>query len=296
MKTLKTLLVIILVITSLSSCIKKEDPEPSTTACKAMGYTYDQSTLTYDLVWAEEFDGTAVNLDNWTYETGGSGWGNNELQYYTNGLNSTVKDGLLNIEIRKESFEGKNYTSSRMISRNKADFLYGKIDVYAKMPENKGSWAAVWMMPTSSSAYGPWPNSGEIDIVEYVGYAPDRVYGTVHTASYNHKKGTQRGFDTTIKDADTFHLYTVEWLPDQIRFYIDGKFMYRFAPGLFLNCPTSKAWPFDRKFFLIVNTAVGGDWGGAQGIAETGWPQNMQVDYIRVYQSPQMPAILATKK
>jgi len=295
MKTIKHLLLIALLLATLSGCQKKEEPEPSTLACKAMGYTYTLEDLSYTQVWADEFNDDQVNLEDWSYETGGSGWGNNELQYYTAGLNVSTHDGLLDIETRQETINGRDYTSTRMVSRNKQDFLYGKIEVYAKMPKTKGSWAAVWMMPTSS-AYGTWPSSGEIDILETVGYAPDMIYGTVHTAVFNHKKGSQKGYSSTLDQPEEFHLYTLEWLPDQIRYYVDGVFKFRFAPGIFLNCPTSSQWPFDRSFYLIINTAVGGDWGGAQGIDETGWPQHLLVDYIRVYQIDQLDAILATKK
>lgn len=295
MKTTKTIMTTLLLLSAMAGCTPKEEPEPSTLGCKANGYTYELDDLTYSMVWAEEFDGDAVNTDDWLFETGGSGWGNNELQYYTNGDNASVKDGLLTIEMRKETVGGRDYTSTRMVTRGRQDFKYGKIDVYAKMPKNLGTWAAVWMMPTTSS-YGGWPNSGEIDILETVGYAPDMIYGTVHTADYNHKKGTQQGYSSTLENPTEFHLYTIEWLPDQIRYYVDGKYKFRFAPGLYLNCPNSQQWPFDRSFYLILNSAVGGDWGGAQGVAETGWPDIMQVDYIHVYQVDQLDAILATKK
>lgn len=286
-----------LLVTSLTGCTKKEEPEPSTLACKALGYTYDAEALTYELVWSDEFDGTEVNKDNWSYETGGSGWGNNELQYYTSGLNSSVKDGFLSIEVRKEAYEGASYTSSRMVSRQKADFTYGKFEIRAKMPQLKGTWSAIWMMPTSSSTYGTWPASGEIDIMESVGYVPDTVYGTIHTSSFNHKKGTQKGYSKALPGiSEDYHVYTVEWLPDEMRFYVDNTFMYRFKPGLYLNCPTYSQWPFDKNFFLILNTAVGGDWGGAQGVSESGWPVTMSVDYVRVYQAKEMPSIIAAKK
>ncbi len=295
MKTLKSIMVTTLLISALSGCTKKEEPEPSTLACKAMGYTYTLEDLTYTQVWADEFDGDSVNTENWSFENGGSGWGNNELQYYTNGLNASVKDGFLDIETRKELFNDRDYTSTRLVSRGKADFRYGKIEVYVKMPKTRGTWSAVWMMPTTSS-YGTWPASGEIDILETVGYAPDMIYGTVHTALYNHKKGTQRGYSSTLENPEGYHLYTIEWLPDQIRYYVDGVFKFRFMPSLYIDCPNSRQWPFDRAFYLILNTAVGGDWGGAQGVDETGWPDHMLVDYIRVYEIDQLDAILATKK
>jgi beta-glucanase (GH16 family) len=184
-----------------------------------------------------------------------------------------------------------------MVSRQKADFTYGKFEIRAKMPQLLGTWSAIWMMPTSSSNYGTWPASGEIDIMESVGYVPDVVYGTVHTASFNHKKGTQKGYNKTLPNISTdYHVYTVEWLPDEMRFYVDNNFMYRFKPGLYLNCPTYSQWPFDKNFFLILNTAVGGDWGGAQGVSESGWPVTMSVDYVRVYQAKEIPAIIAAKK
>lgn len=297
MKTRLTVLIIGLLLSSLSACTKEDPkPDPTPTNCKGDGYTYELSDLTYTLRWAEEFDGTSVNLSNWQYETGASGWGNNELQHYTPGENASVSDGHLTITIKKEAYKGSNFTSTRMVSRDRFEFRYGKVEVRAKMPELLGTWAAIWMMPANSS-YGTWPKSGEIDIMEYVGYEPDRVHGTVHTDSYNHKKGTQQGFSTVINNvADEFHIYTIEWLPDQIRFYIDGQYYWRYNPGLFLNCPIYKQWPFDQDFYLILNTAVGGDWGGARGIADTGWPQEMQVDYIRVYAIDQLQAILDSKK
>lgn len=295
MKTLKSIMVMTLLISAMSGCTKKEEPEPSTLKCKSVGYTYDLDALTYSLAWSDEFDGTTINKDNWFFETGGSGWGNNELQYYTDGLNASVKDGLLDIEARKETYNNLEYTSARMVSRGKQDFLYGKIEVYAQMPKTKGTWAAIWMMP-QTSAYGGWPSSGEIDILETVGYAPDRIYGTIHTAVFNHKKGSQKGYTAVLDQPEAFHLYTIEWLPDQIRYYVDGVFKFRFAPGIFLDCPTSAQWPFDRTFYFVLNVAVGGDWGGAQGVAEEGWPQHMLIDYVRVYQIDQLDTILATKK
>ena len=142
----------------------------------------------YELVWSDEFDYTGLpNSEKWSYDVGGSGWGNNELQYYTENRteNARVENGNLIIEARKESYGGNNYTSARLITKSQGDWLYGKIEVRAKLPGGRGAWPAIWMLPTDW-AYGGWPSSGEIDIMEYVGYDPGVVHGTVHTESYNH--------------------------------------------------------------------------------------------------------------
>jgi beta-glucanase (GH16 family) len=286
MKKYVFFLILIVLTLGLSACEVEEPYEP-TVECKATGYDYDYTTINdYQLVWYDEFDrGSMPDPTFWTYETGGSGWGNNELQYYTNGQNVFIEDGVLVIEARKEFYSGREYTSTRMVTRNKAGFKYGKFEIRAILPTGTGTWPAIWMMPTTSY-YGTWPNSGEIDIMEHVGYNQNVVYGSIHTKSYNHKIGTQRGGSITIPTASTeFHVYSIEWLPDRIMFFVDGVKYYTFAPGLSLNCPTKDQWPFDNRFFFILNIAVGGDWGGARGVDDEIFPQRMSVDYIRVYQS-----------
>ena len=254
--------------------------------CKGDGYDYDPSAIDdYELVWEDHFDGDSLNLDNWSYQVGGSGWGNNELQYYTEGNNVSVSEGKLTIQARKEDVGGRAYTSSRIRTANKKDFLYGKVDILAKMPPGRGTWAALWMMPTDSR-YGIWPRSGEIDIAEFVGYDPNRTHATVHTLSYNHKNNTQQGASRSVENLTSeFHLYSIEWLPDRIEFFVDGIRIFRFFPGLFLTCPKSSEWPFDQRFHFIFNIAIGGDWGGVQGVDDTIFPTEMIVDYIQVYQS-----------
>ncbi len=281
----------------LAGCTEKPPKEESTLHCKGMGYTYDLNALTYDMVWNDEFevDG-APDPMKWSYETGGHGWGNQELQYYTDGENVEVKDGKLVIEVRKENVGNNPFTSTRMISKNKGDWRYVKIEVVAKVPENLGTWSAIWMLPTVSQ-YGGWPKSGEIDIMEHVTQDQDKIFGTVHTSKFNHKIGTQKGFSSRVEDVNgTFHTYAIEWLPDQIRFSIDGTFKYRFMPSLYLNCPNYTEWPFDVPFHLILNVAVGGSWGGAKGVAEEGWPVSMEIDSIRVYKAQEIEDILKTKK
>ncbi|WP_276499301.1 glycoside hydrolase family 16 protein [Pontibacter litorisediminis] len=232
-------------------------------------------------VWADEFDYTGKpDPGKWGYDTGGHGWGNNELQYYTDKLsNASVAGGVLTITARKQKKAGMDYTSARLVSKNKGDFLYGRFEVRAKLPTGRGTWPAIWMLPTDW-AYGGWPKSGEIDIMEHVGYDQNRVHITVHTEAYNHSKGTQKGKQEIVPTASTnFHLYRVDWTPDDIKGYIDDKLIFDYP-----NEGTGyQAWPFDKRFHLLLNVAVGGDWGGAQGVDPGVFPQAMEVDYVRVY-------------
>lgn len=231
--------------------------------------------------WQDEFDYTgAPDPAKWGYDIGGHGWGNNELQYYTDSTgNAFVADGVLTIAARKEKKEGRGYTSARVISKGKGDFLYGRFEIKAKLPSGKGTWPALWMLPTDQ-AYGGWPKSGEIDIMEHVGFDPDRVHITMHTEAYYFKINTQKTATKVIDGAmDRFHLYRVDWTPDAIRGYIDD--------ALVLEFPNEgkgyQVWPFDKRFHLLMNIAVGGDWGGQKGVDDGGFPARMQVDYVRVY-------------
>lgn len=235
------------------------------------------------LVWADEFNKYGLpDSTKWGYDVGGTGWGNNELQYYTDGRkeNAFVNNGHLVIEARMENYKGKKYSSARMISKNKGDWKYGRIEVKAKLPHGKGIWPAIWMLPTQWK-YGGWPKSGEIDIMEFVGYMPDSVFGSIHTGLYNHTIGTQKTKGISLKDLSTaFHVYAIEWTADKIDFLIDDKKYFEFknersGPG---------AWPFDQEFHIILNVAVGGNWGGKYGVDDSIFPQRMLIDYVRVYQ------------
>lgn len=232
-------------------------------------------------VWADEFDYEGPpDPTKWGYDIGGHGWGNNELQYYTNDIkNASVSDGFLKITVQKEKKENRDYTSARLISKNKGDWLYGRIEISAKLPVGKGTWPALWMLPTDW-AYGDWPKSGEIDIMEHVGYDQDRVHFSVHTEAYNHVIGTQRTASKVIEQAsDEFHKYRVDWTPYAVRGYFDDQQVFEFV-----NEGTGSAtWPFDKRFHLLMNIAFGGNWGGAQGIDDSILPQSMLVDYVRVY-------------
>jgi beta-glucanase (GH16 family) len=234
-----------------------------------------------ELVWADEFDYSGLpDSTKWSYEVGGSGWGNNELEYYTSNRleNASVANGKLTITARLESFGGKSYTSARMVSRQKGDWLYGRIEVSAKIPSGRGTWPAIWMMPTDG-AYGGWPNSGEIDIMEHVGFDPHIIHANTHTKSFNGANG--RGASMGVYDAFTaFHVYAVDWTPTKMDFYVDDTKYFT------LNSTSDyQTWPFDKRFYLIMNIAVGGNWGGAQGVDDAVFPASMVIDYVRVYQN-----------
>ncbi|BCJ99338.1 glycoside hydrolase family 16 protein [Anaerocolumna chitinilytica] len=260
---------------------------------KAKGYNYDENSLDYKLVWSDEFDKDgAPDEEKWGYDIGGSGWGNNELQYYTQEDNAWVKDGKLIIEARKEEKEGMKYTSARMVTKNKADWLYGKIEVCAKLPQGIGTWPAIWMLPTDWE-YGSWPASGEIDIMEHVGYNQDTIHASVHTQSYNHTINTQKTATKYLKGvSEDFHIYTLIWLPDKIEIQMDGDTYFTFMPADYKENPSYKEWPFDKKMHLLLNIAVGGNWGGVKGVDTSIFPQRMEVDYVRVYQSDEINSLV----
>ena len=242
------------------------------------------------LVWSDEFetDGSPDSA-KWGYDlgTGASvglvGWGNNEAQYYTDRPeNARVEDGILIIEARREPMQNSQYTSARMVTRDRGDWLYGRIEVRAKMPYGRGTWPAVWMLPTDWD-YGGWPHSGEIDIMEHVGFDHGRVHGTVHTGAFNHMQGTQRGASTVVPDLhEAFYTYAIEWDEDRIRWFVDDAEYYAFERQ---DEWGSAEWPFDRRFHLILNIAIGGNWGGQQGIDNDIFPQRMEVEYVRVYEA-----------
>ena len=234
-------------------------------------------------VWADEFDYTGLPDPNrWGYDVGGNGWGNNELQYYTENRteNARVENGNLIIEARKENWGSNEYTSARLVTRNKGDWKYGRIEVKARLPHGRGTWPAIWMLPTNW-VYGSWPKSGEIDIMEYVGYDPGVVHGSIHTEAYNHQIGTQKTDTALVPDAETqFHLYAIEWDAEKIDFYVDSRKYFTFIN----EHKDYKTWPFNQAFHLLLNIAVGGNWGGVQGVDPNIWPQKMWVDYVRVFQ------------
>ncbi len=246
-----------------------------------------QDTICNDLIWNDEFDYSGEpDTKKWGYDLGGGGWGNNELQTYTNSRdNSWVADGKLYIKAIKKN---GSWTSARLVTRQKGDWLYGRIEVRAKVPSGTGIWSAIWMLPTDW-AYGSWPKSGEIDIMEHVGYDVNRIYGTVHTESFNHTLGTQQGSNTLVPTAYTeFHDYIAEWDEEKIRIFVDDQLYFTFNN----RYNTYKEWPFDKREHLLLNIAIGGSWGGAQGIDPNITEAIMEIEHVRVYElKPEKPEI-----
>lgn len=260
--------------------------------CFAMVPNLWAQSVSWELLWNDEFDYIGLpDTTHWSYDVGGHGWGNAEDQYYTEdrSKNARVDGDHLVIEARKESYGGKNYTSARLVSKHKGDWTYGRIEVRAQLPSGRGTWPAIWMLPTRSY-YGNrgWPDTGEIDIMEHVGYNPGHIYATIHTDAYNHMRGTQKGGSTHISDAsDELHVYSVEWTPYKLSFSVDGTRFWTYSKGL----NNWQGWPFDRDFHLVMNIAIGGSWGGAQGIDDSIFPQKMLIDYVRVYRYTDVPEV-----
>lgn len=236
------------------------------------------------LIWSEEFDYSGLpNPEKWDYDVGGSGFGNNELQYYTKDRleNARVENGKLIIEAKKENYSGKKFTSARIKTLGNGDWKYGRFEIKAKLPTGRGIWPAIWFLP-SESVYGNWPSSGEIDLMENVGYEPNKVFFTTHTEAYNHKTVGGRGSNTTlVAPYENFYTYALEWYADSLRFFVDDVLYYSLDKKA---TDTYKEWPFDQKMHLILNNAIGGDWAGSKGIDSTIFPQKFEVDFVRVYQ------------
>ena len=255
--------------------------------CYSQSISSEQSSGQWKLVWSDEFDYKGLpDPAKWSYDVGGHGWGNKELQFYTDGRkeNARVENGSLIVEARRDNWQGHEYTSARLISKRKGDWTYGRFEVRAKLPTGKGAWPAIWMLPTAWS-YGGWPNSGEIDIMEQVGFEPQVVHSSVHTKAYNHNINTHKTAKTDVPNATTaFNVYAVEWTPEEIRGYVNDRHYFTFKNERLINSSADfRQWPFDQPFHLLLNIAVGGNWGGAQGVDPAIWPQRMQIDYVRVY-------------
>ena len=242
-------------------------------------------------VWSDEFDEPGLpDPAKWSYDVGGHGWGNKELQFYTEARreNARVENGTLIIEARREDWQGSRFTSARLNSR--AGWTYGRVEVRARVPRGRGTWPAIWMLPVRGTyAKGGWPDNGEIDIMEHVGFDPGVIHGTVHTRAYNHVARTQRGATLDVPDAqDAFHVYALEWTAQAIDIYVDSTRYFSFANERLANAQADwRQWPFDRDFRVLLNVAVGGNWGGQKGVDETIWPQRLEVDYVRVAQLAQ---------
>lgn len=258
MKHLKFSFLLVLIILLMAGCSTKDN---------------------WELVWSDEFDysGTPA-ADSWGFETGYER--NNELQYYTRELkNVRVEDGLCIINALLEEGED-SITSASINTLGKQDFLYGRIEVRARIPSALGTWPAIWMLGVNRSELG-WPACGEIDIMEHVGYDPDRIHANIHTKAYNHSIGTNKGNQIEIKDpwAD-FHIYAVEWFEDHMDFFMDDSLYFSFEND---QTGDNDTWPFDKPHYLLINLAYGGSWGGNQGVDTSKLPLQYEIDYVRYY-------------
>lgn len=237
----------------------------------------------YQLVWSDEFDGTALDESVWTIQTGGAGWGNQEKQYYTGRPeNLRVEGGNLIIEARKEKYENNEYTSARIMSKGKKDFAYGRMEARISLPSGGGLWPAFWMLGSK----GNWPNCGEIDIMEYVGNVPNRVLGTLHSVKDRSGSKSSKAFwGENIEE--NYHIYGCEWTKEEengkdvIRFYVDDNV---YSTQIESVVDDSDYWPFNQPHYFIINLAVGGTLGGDINDAIFGTPRLMKVDWVRVYQ------------
>jgi beta-glucanase (GH16 family) len=234
----------------------------------------------WDLIWSEEFDYTgSPAIETWAYETGYIR--NHELQNYTEELeNVRVEDGLCIITARLIGED--SITSASINTLGKQDFFYGRIEVRAQIPSALGTWPAIWMLGINRSELG-WPACGEIDIMEHVGYDPDRIHANIHTKAYNHSIGTNKGNQIEVTDpwAD-FHIYAVEWFEDHMDFFMDDSLYFSFENDMAMNNDT---WPFDKAHYLLLNLAYGGSWGGNEGVDKSALPVEYKIDYVRYYQT-----------
>lgn len=254
----------------------------SLTACTEQPPPAEQA---WELVWSDEFEQEGLLDDaRWSYAVGGHGWGNQELQYYTEARpeNARVENGKLIITAVPEAYEGKPFTSARVTTSGKADWQYGRFEIRARLPGGLGTWPAIWMMPAGwSFEQGGWPDVGEIDIMEHVGHEVGTVHASAHSRDYQWQKGTQKTGTIQVPDAtEAFHTYVLEWTAEALRAYVDDEPYFEYIN----EGEGSSKWPYDKPFYLILNIAVGGAWGGQQGVDTTAFPQSMEVEYVRVYQ------------
>ncbi|MCP4142223.1 MAG: family 16 glycosylhydrolase [Chloroflexi bacterium] len=236
----------------------------------------------WELVWSDEFNGVTIKFANWTYDTGAGGWGNNELQNYTDREeNARIEDGMLVIEAREEEYKASDYTSARIKTQELQSWTYGRVEARMKLPAGKGVWSAFWMLG-EDIATSSWPDCGEIDIMENIG-DPKTVYGTVHGPGYSGGDGVGSSYyssDTSF--AEEFHTYAVEWQPGEISWFVDDVLYNTIS-----DADVSGAWVYDHDFFIIFNLAVGGLWPGYPD-ETTVFPQQLLVDYVRVYRNTEL--------
>jgi beta-glucanase (GH16 family) len=237
----------------------------------------------FNLVWQDEFDGDEINSDNWTYDLGGGGWGNHELQTYTNDPeNARTEDGKLIIEAIKPESGTRQYTSARLKTQGLQTFGYGRIEARIKLPTGQGIWSAFWMLGEDFPTSG-WPNCGEIDILENIG-KEDLIHGTLHGPNYSGGNGVGGSYIDAEFNPQEFHVYAIEWEPDEIRWYVDDVNF-----NVIRSTDVPGRWVYDHPFFIILNVAIGGEWPGPPN-DKTEFPQQMVVDYVRVYEFEDLDA------
>ncbi|GAB3292474.1 hypothetical protein GCM10027511_05610 [Hymenobacter humi] len=274
----------LLLALSLTSCTEKASPRPAPLPPTPAPPVVNEEARNYadytTLVWGDEFDGSALDQTKWGYDLGGSGWGNNELQNYTNSSeNSFVNGGNLTIKALRQQSGSNGYTSARLLTKGKQTFQFGRIDVRAKIPKGKGVWPAIWMLGADIDQNN-WPKCGEIDIMELRGSRPKELLSTMHFADPQGARRLKGTTKTVTADlSDDFHIYSVVRSRDQIRVYLDSELFFTFTSG----DTSGGSYPFNNPFFMILNVAVGGDFDGNPD-ASTVFPQQMQVDYVRYFQ------------
>jgi len=260
--------------------IKNDDDEAL--ELPAEGYSTPNAYDGFELIWADEFEAETVNEEDWTFEIGNgdNGWGNNELEYYTDRPeNVRIEDGQLIIEAREENFGGYAYTSTRMKTQDKRTFQFGRIDIRAKLPKGQGIWPALWMLGNDIPSVG-WPACGEIDIMELVGHEPKTAHGTAHWGSnFSNHKFKGKSYSIGEDFSERFHVFSIQWKQGIIYWYLDDILYYSISSKQMEGQP----YPFNDQFFFLLNVAVGGNWPGRPD-ATTVFPQQMVVDYVRVFQ------------
>ena len=264
-------------------------PEPTSTPAPTPSSTPEPSPTPvwertgWEIVWHDEFDGTELNRENWTFDIGGNGWGNQEWQAYTDQpRNVRLEDGMLVIEAREEPefVRGRSYSSARIKTQGLHAWQYGRIEARIKLPYGQGIWPAFWMLGEDLNTKG-WPAAGEIDIMEFIGREPDHIYATVHAPGYSGGDGVGANISVAPETLrNDFHIYAIEWEENEIRWYFDDQQYFKLTPE-----DVPDPWIFEHPFFIILNLAVGGRWPGYPDDT-TVFPQYLVVDYVRVYQKP----------
>jgi beta-glucanase (GH16 family) len=274
----------ILLLVACGSATPQPTVTPAATLTPAPTPTYGWDSQGWTLAWSDEFDGATINPQKWAFDTGGNGWGNAELEYYTDRPeNARLENGMLVIEARQEAYQGLQYTSARLKSQGLQEFQYGRIEARMKLPFGQGMWPAFWTLGNDFGKTKTWPLCGEMDIMEYIGKTPDTVYQTVHGPGYSGVNGIGSQFALTADTlANDFHVYAIQWEADKITWYVDDQQAFQITSA---QIPAGTQWVFDHPFFIIINLAVGGGWPGYPD-STTVFPQQLLVDYVRVYQQP----------